>query len=84
MLNNIKTTQEEIEPYEEFKRSEFFDIAYDMINYCEEYAPTILKFGNTNDIIEILANHIDFTNPFILIEDDDSEEDDEEYDELSN
>ena len=74
-------TIEEIEPYEELKKDKFLDIACDIMDYCHDNCPTILKYGNTNDIIDILSEFINFTNPFILQEDDISS-DEEDPDEL--
>lgn len=74
-------TEEEIIAYEELKKDNLLDVACDIIEYCDKNCPTLLKNGNTTDIVDILCQFIDFKNPFIL-QDDDISSDEEDIDDL--
>lgn len=72
----------EIIPYEEYKITEFSDIVYNIFAYCQDNSPCLLKYGQTNELIEILCAAMDFQNPFILVEDNLASEDDDDYEEM--
>ena len=77
MSSNNLLQPEEIVPYLELKQDEFLDLSSDILDYCQDNNPLILKYGNIHDLIEIFSKYLDFENPFILQEDDLSSSDED-------
>lgn len=63
--------------YDEWKESRLFELVIDLNIYCRAEAPTLLKYSDNSDFIDLLDKYIHIKNPFILI--DDSESDEETY-----
>ena len=50
-------------------RSHLEDISYEIMEYCRNYAPTLLESGTSYDLVEIMSEYIRVPNPFQVNDD---------------
>ena len=86
-MNNIKESDENTkiilqnaEAFKLWKETIFFDISYDIIDYCRNNCQVLLNTrDSTNEINDLLMEYIDMKDPFILTVESESDEDETSF-----
>ena len=67
----------DLEAYDFWRETQFFNLAESIKNYCQEFNPILLNNRSSiSDIIEVLMRYLECENKFIPIEDELSDEED--------
>lgn len=80
IIKNDLTSEEEHSLF--WTRTHVEEIAYEILDYCRHYAPTLLQYSTSSELSDLLLDFIVSPNPFRIEEDrgnDEMQADDDFY-----